>query len=161
MARLVRLALAVVALLAAVLPAARADLDVIRDPAELQARFSDKTVYGRFPSGDNFREYHAPDGRTAYFQLQCLHAGTWWVTRLLHDFGQIAAGTPIICYDYPTLNDKADPSCFAVGGPAGRERFFPIGGNPDFTGIPSATVERLLPGNPDNLALDQEGCPGV
>ena len=73
----------------------------------------------------------------------------------------VPAGTPLICYDYPTLNDKGDPSCFAVGGAPGRERFYPIAGNPDFAGIPSAYVERLLPGNPDNLQLDQEGCPGV
>ncbi|PWR23031.1 hypothetical protein [Zavarzinia compransoris] len=150
-------------LAAAVLAAgpARAEVDVIRSADQLQRLFADRTLVGRFLSGDTFKEYYAPDGRVAYFQLQCLHSGTWWVESLAQDFGMLQAGTPIICFDYPSLNAKDDPSCFAVGGPTGRERFYPIGGDPGNTGIPGAIAEQWSQGNTEPLPLGEDGCPSV
>lgn len=139
----------------------RAEVDVIRSAEELQARFSDRTLIGRFLSGDTFKEYYSPDGRVAYVQLQCLHSGTWWVETLGQDFGMLQAGLPIICFDYPSLTAKDDPACFAVGGSKGRERFYPIGGDPSNTGIPSAIAERWTPGNSEKLPLGEDNCPSA
>ncbi len=140
---------------------AHAQPDVIRDSEQLRALFSNRTLNGHFLSGDKFKEFYAPDGRSAYFQLQCLHSGTWWIDSLSQDFGAFEAGTPLACFDYPTLNAKDDPSCFAVGGPKGAERFYPIGGDPANTGIPGAFVDHWAPGNPESLPLGEDGCPSV
>jgi len=145
----------------AALPATAAGPDVIRDPDALKSLFSGRTVYGRFLSGDRFIEYYAPDGRAAYFQLQCLHAGKWWITELTEPFGRIEAGTPIACFSYPTLNAPDMAACFAVGGSAGRERFYPIGGEPAYAGTPAASVERWATGNAEPLPLDMDNCPSV
>lgn len=144
-----------------VLPVAKADVDVIRDPVQLRDLLAGRTVYGRFLSGDSFTEYYSPDGKTAYLQLQCLHAGRWWIERLVVDFGIFEAGTPIVCFRYQDLNPDDPPSCFAVGGATGAEVFYGLDGAPEYSGIPTARAERWAEGNAEPLSLDGNGCPAV
>lgn len=153
----------VAALVASLLipPATAAGPELIRDPQALKALFSGRTVYGRFLDGSPWTEYYSPDGRAAYVQLQCLHSGNWWITRLSQTFGSIEAGTPIACFSYPTQNAPGDAFCFAVGGSPGRERFYPVHGHSEYTGIPAAIAERWADGNAEALPLDQDGCPSV
>ena len=139
---------------------ARADVDVIRDAERLQNLFSDRTVYARFLNGDEFKEYYAPDGQTAYFVHQCLYSGRWWIEELSLDFGIFAQGTPVICFAYPALNQD-DPSCFAVGGRTGRERLYAIAGVPENTGIPTAWAYGWRAGNPEPLAVGVDDCPSA
>ncbi len=156
--------LALVAALAASLlagPARAEGPEVIRDPEALKTLFAGRTLFARFLNGERVIEYYAPDGRSAYVQKQCLHAGKWWVTELTKAFGRIQAGTPIACFSYPTLNEPDDPACFAVGGTTGHERFYPVHGDTRYVGLPAVMAERWTQGNTETLPLDMDDCPSV
>lgn len=131
---------------------------VIADATGLRALFAERTLHGRFASGDPFIEYYRADGVSAYWQLGCLHQGQWWIDTLKAAYGPFAAGTAVACFAYPTLNDAADPACFTVGGPAGHERFYALGGAIDAS-RPTATVENWSAGNSEPLPLGQSYCP--
>ena len=42
------------------------DAVAIMDPGEIKKTLDDLTIYGRYVDGENWIEYHLPDGRTAY-----------------------------------------------------------------------------------------------
>jgi hypothetical protein len=77
------------------------DAVAITDPAEIKKTLNDLTIYGRYVDGENWIEYHLPDGRTAYWEKGCTYPGKWWM-----DHGQV-------CYAYPNYHDNA-PNCFVL-----------------------------------------------
>ncbi|MCF4166387.1 hypothetical protein L2U69_12095 [Zavarzinia compransoris] len=164
-ARALRAAFATLVLAAAFLldatAAARADVDVIRDPARLRDMLAGRTLYGRYLNGDAVAEYYAPDGKAAYRQRQCLYAGRWWIERLTADFGIFEAGTPTVCFQYRALNPDGPPFCFAVSGTAGAERFYGTSGAPEYSGIPTLLTDHWAEGNAEPLSLEGDGCPSV
>lgn len=77
------------------------DAVAITDPAEIKKTLDDLTIYGRYVDGENWIEYHLPDGRTAYWEKGCTYPGKWWM-----EHGQV-------CYAYPNYHDNA-PNCFIL-----------------------------------------------
>ncbi len=77
------------------------DARAITDTTEAKRILDDLTIYGRYTDGENWIEYHLPDGRTAYWEKGCTYPGKWWV-----ESGQV-------CYAYPNYHDNA-PNCFIL-----------------------------------------------
>jgi hypothetical protein len=77
------------------------DAVAILDPGEIKKTLDDLTIYGRYVDGENWIEYHLPDGRTAYWEKGCTYPGKWWM-----DHGQV-------CYAYPNYHDNA-ANCFIL-----------------------------------------------
>jgi hypothetical protein len=77
------------------------DAVAVTDPAAIRAKLDDTTVYGRYYDGEDWIEYHMPDGRTAYWEKGCTYPGKWW-----EENGQV-------CYAYPNYRDGA-PNCFLL-----------------------------------------------
>lgn len=77
------------------------DAQPVTDPAEIKSILDDLTIYGRYVDGENWIEYHLPDGRTAYWEKGCTYPGKWWLEQ-----GQV-------CYAYPNYHDGA-PNCFIL-----------------------------------------------
>lgn len=90
------------------------DAVAVFDPAEIKKTLDDLTIYGRYVDGENWIEYHLPDGRTAYWEKGCTYPGTWWMQN-----GQV-------CYAYPNYHDNA-PNCFVLyRRPGGQIQFVAI-----------------------------------
>jgi hypothetical protein len=77
------------------------DAVAVLDPDEIKKILDDLTIYGRYVDGENWIEYHLPDGRTAYWEKGCTYPGKWWMQQ-----GQV-------CYAYPNYHDGA-PNCFVL-----------------------------------------------
>jgi hypothetical protein len=77
------------------------DAVAVTDPAAIKAKLDDMTIYGRYYDGEDWIEYHMPDGRTAYWEKGCTYPGKWWLQN-----GQV-------CYAYPNYHDNA-PNCFIL-----------------------------------------------
>jgi len=77
------------------------DAVAIMDPDQIKKTLDDLTIYGRYVDGENWIEYHLPDGRTAYWEKGCTYPGKWWL-----DHGQV-------CYAYPNYHDNA-ANCFIL-----------------------------------------------
>lgn len=77
------------------------DARAVTDPNEIRQILDNLTIYGRYVDGENWIEYHLPDGRTAYWEKGCTYPGKWWLEN-----GQV-------CYAYPNYNDNA-ANCFIL-----------------------------------------------
>ena len=77
------------------------DAIAVFDPGEIKKILDDLTIYGRYVDGENWIEYHLPDGRTAYWEKGCTYPGKWWLEQ-----GQV-------CYAYPNYHNNA-PNCFVL-----------------------------------------------
>ncbi len=77
------------------------DALAVTDPADMKRILDDLTIYGRYVDGENWIEYHLPDGRTAYWEKGCTYPGKWWLQN-----GQV-------CYAYPNYHDNA-ANCFIL-----------------------------------------------
>ena len=77
------------------------DAEPVTDADEIKRILDNLTIYGRYVDGENWIEYHMPDGTTAYWENGCTYPGRWWMER-----GQI-------CYAYPNYNEGA-PNCFLL-----------------------------------------------
>jgi hypothetical protein len=77
------------------------DAQAVTDPGEIKRILDDLTIYGRYVDGENWIEYHLPDGRTAYWEKGCTYPGKWWLQN-----GQV-------CYAYPNYHDNA-ANCFIL-----------------------------------------------
>src|SRR5262245_26484454 len=64
----------------------------IADDGALADLLRDQTIHGVYSDGSEWMEYHAADGRSAYWD-GCTHPGQWWVAH------------GMACYRYP-----GDPS---------------------------------------------------
>ena len=90
------------------------DAVAIMDPGEIKKTLDDLTIYGRYVDGENWIEYHLPDGRTAYWEKGCTYPGKWWM-----EHGQV-------CYAYPNYHDNA-ANCFVLyRRPSGEIQFVAI-----------------------------------
>ena len=90
------------------------DAVAVFDPGEIKKILDDLTIYGRYVDGENWIEYHLPDGRTAYWENGCTYRGKWWLEQ-----GQV-------CYAYPNYHDNA-PNCFVLyRRPSGQIQFVTI-----------------------------------
>lgn len=90
------------------------DARAITDAAEAKRILDDLTIYGRYIDGENWIEYHLPDGRTAYWEKGCTYPGKWWLEK-----GQV-------CYAYPNYHDGA-ANCFILfQRPSGEIQFAAI-----------------------------------
>jgi hypothetical protein len=90
------------------------DAVAITDPQQIKKTLDDLTIYGRYVDGENWIEYHLPDGRTAYWEKGCTYPGKWWMQN-----GQV-------CYAYPNYHDNA-PNCFILyRRPSGEIQFVAI-----------------------------------
>lgn len=90
------------------------DAVAIMDPTEIKKTLDDLTIYGRYVDGENWIEYHLPDGRTAYWEKGCTYPGKWWL-----EHGQV-------CYAYPNYHDNA-ANCFVLyRRPSGEIQFVAI-----------------------------------
>ena len=77
------------------------DALAVTDEGEIRRILDDLTIYGRYVDGENWIEYHLPDGRTAYWEKGCTYPGKWWLQN-----GQV-------CYAYPNYHDNA-ANCFIL-----------------------------------------------
>src|SRR4030095_5502844 len=77
------------------------DAIAIMDPNEIKKTLDDLTIYGRYVDGENWIEYHLPDGRTAYWEKGCTYPGKWWMEQ--HQ----------VCSAYPNYPDSA-ANCFVL-----------------------------------------------
>ncbi len=90
------------------------DAVAVMDPGEIRKILDDLTIYGRYVDGENWIEYHLPDGRTAYWEKGCTYPGKWWLEQ-----GQV-------CYAYPNYHNSA-PNCFVLyRRPGGQIQFVAI-----------------------------------
>ena len=90
------------------------DAVAVFDPGEIKKILDDLTIYGRYVDGENWIEYHLPDGRTAYWENGCTYPGKWWMEQ-----GQV-------CYAYPNYHNNS-PSCFVLyRRPSGQIQFVTI-----------------------------------
>ncbi|WP_119303994.1 hypothetical protein [Dongia deserti] len=90
------------------------DAVAVFDPDEIKKILDDLTIYGRYVDGENWIEYHLPDGRTAYWEKGCTYPGKWWMEQ-----GQV-------CYAYPNYHNNA-PNCFVLyRRPGGQIQFVAI-----------------------------------
>jgi hypothetical protein len=149
-ARCFALALPILALLAgaslAQEEARRPDGERITDPATIDRLLKDQTLYGRYTSGLPWAEYHAPDGRTAYRQDNCIYPGHWRVE------------ADVVCFRYDAFN-QGQPSCFRLYKHGDRLDFY----QQDFGGtwhLNAFTVDRRQ-GNPEHMPVEGQACVGV
>jgi hypothetical protein len=77
------------------------DAQAVTDDGEIRKILDNLTIYGRYVDGENWIEYHLPDGRTAYWEKGCTYPGKWWLQN-----GQV-------CYAYPNYHDNA-ANCFIL-----------------------------------------------
>lgn len=114
----------------------------IADDEELTVLLRDQTIRGVYSDGDEWIEYHAPDGRSAYWD-GCSHVGEWW----------IADG--MACYRYRDDPSHAD-HCWYVYRKGERIEFvyFPEGTEGP-VGAYSLEISR---GNPEHLPLNRTDC---
>jgi hypothetical protein len=90
------------------------DAVAIMDEGEIKKTLDDLTIYGRYVDGENWIEYHLPDGRTAYWEKGCTYPGKWWM-----EHGQV-------CYAYPNYHNNA-ANCFVMyRRPSGEIQFVAI-----------------------------------
>lgn len=100
-----------------------------------------RTQYGNRSDGTSDIEYHAPDGRSAYWYEGCLWRGQWWATE------------EMLCYLYPTT-DWPGPHCFTVERRAGAYYF--VAAN-DSDAPLTIRITANEPGNTENFPMDAEG----
>lgn len=90
------------------------DAQAVTEPGAIRSILDDLTIYGRYVDGENWIEYHLPDGRTAYWEKGCTYPGKWWL-----ESGQV-------CYAYPNYRDGA-ANCFILfRRPSGEIQFVAI-----------------------------------
>jgi hypothetical protein len=119
-----------------------ADRQRVADDDKLSGLLLDQTVHGIYSDGGEWFEYHAADGRCAYWD-GCSHPGQWWVT----------AG--LVCYRYPGDPAKVD-HCWYVYQTDRRIEFVYALDGPH--GPVGAYSLEILPGNPEHLPLGRSDC---
>lgn len=102
---------------------------------------ADRTQYGDRSDGSSDIEYHAADGRSAYWYEGCLWRGQWWATE------------EMLCYLYPTT-DWPGPHCFTVERQAGDYYF--VAANDSYDPL-TIRITANEPGNTENFPMDAEG----
>src|SRR5689334_17711854 len=124
------------------------DAVAVTDPGEIKKTLDDLTIYGRYVDGENWIEYHLPDGRTAYWEKGCTYPGKWWM-----EHGQV-------CYAYPNYRNGA-PNCFILFvRPDGSVQFVAIADDGS-TYLASFSL-KVEHGNTANLAIGEKSpCVGV
>jgi hypothetical protein len=114
----------------------------ITDNDALGDLLRDRTIHGVYSDGSEWIEYHAADGRSAYWD-GCTHPGKWWV----------ADGKA--CYRYP-----GDPShvdhCWFIYREGERIEFVY---SPDGVDGPVGAYSlEIKAGNPEHLPLNTSDC---
>jgi hypothetical protein len=125
-------------------PAAAQELPRTRiaDEGELRELLSDRTVHGVYADGNEWIEYHAADGRSAYWD-GCTRPGRWWIE------------DGLACYRY--AGDPANTDhCWYVFTSGPRIEFVYAPDGP--RGRAGAYSRSIAPGNPENLPLDGSDC---
>lgn len=123
-------------------PAQEAVRERVADDTALTELLRDQTIHGVYADGDEWIEYHAPDGRSAYWD-GCSHPGKWW----------IADG--LACYRYPEDPTHAD-HCWYVYQTNKRIEFVYYPDGPE--GPVGAYSLEVTQGNPDHLPLNRTDC---
>lgn len=119
----------------------------VEDSTAIKALLDNLTIYGRYTDGTDWIEYHAPNGRSAYWEKGCTSPGVWWIQEKQ------------ICYAYPNYRDGA-PNCFLLFRTAGGVQFVSTDGEGNVQ--LSSTSTKIIQGNPENLSLDKSvQCLGV
>lgn len=130
------------------LPALPPDAIPVTDAGAIKAALDDLTIYGRYYDGEDWIEYHRPDGVSAYNEKGCTYPGRWWIEE-----GNI-------CYAYPNYRDNA-ANCFLMFvRPNGGIYFvaFDSGGS----GYLASNSIKTAPGNDAHLPLGgMSPCVGV
>jgi hypothetical protein len=123
-----------------------AGAELMTDRAAIEKLLSDRTLYGRYSDGDPWAEYHEADGRTAYRQNNCTHAGHWWVE------------SGLVCFRYDDFN-AGKPTCFQLYRRGDRLEFY----NQQFDGSwkLNAYTTDIRPDNPDKMPVEGQVCVGV
>jgi len=114
----------------------------VADDKALADLLRNQTIHGIYADGNEWIEYHAPDGRSAYWD-GCSHPGKWW----------IADG--LACYRYPEDPSRAD-HCWYVYQTSKRIEFVYHPYGPE--GPVGAYSLEVTPGNPDHLPLNSSDC---
>lgn len=114
----------------------------IADDKVLGDLLRDQTIHGIYANGDEWIEYHAPDGRSAYWD-GCSHPGKWW----------IADG--LACYRYPEDPTHAD-HCWYVYRRSKRIEFVYAADGPE--GPVGGYSLEVTQGNPEHLPLNKSDC---
>jgi hypothetical protein len=114
----------------------------ITDDTALDQLFRDRTIHGIYSDGREWIEYHAADGRSAYWD-GCTHPGQWW----------IAGG--MACYRYPGDPLNKD-HCWFIYRDGDRIEFVY---SPDGVDGPVGAYSlEIKPGNPEHLPLNTTDC---
>jgi hypothetical protein len=123
-----------------------AGAELMTDRTTIEKLLSDRTLYGRYSDGDAWAEYHEPDGRTAYHQNNCTHAGRWWIE------------SGLVCFRYDDFN-AGRPTCFQLYRRGDRLEFY----NRQFDGSwkLNAYTTDIRPDNPDKMPVEGQACVGV
>lgn len=123
-----------------------AGAELMTDRAAIEKLLSNRTLYGRYSDGEAWAEYHEADGRTAYHQNNCTHAGHWWI-----DSG-------LVCFRYDDYN-AGKPTCFQLYRRGDRLEFY----NQQFDGSwkLNAYTTGSRPDNPDKMPVEGQACVGV
>ena len=124
------------------------DAVAVTDPAQIKAKLDDMTIYGRYYDGEDWIEYHMPDGRTAYWEKGCTYPGKWWEQN------------DQVCYAYPNYRSGA-PNCFYLFvRPDGSVQF--VGVSDDGSAYVASFSTKIDHGNTPNLAVGGlSPCVGV
>lgn len=115
------------------------DARAITEPGEIKRLLDNLTIYGRYVDGENWVEYHLPDGRTAYWEKGCTYPGKWWM-----ESGQV-------CYAYPNYHDGA-ANCFILYRRPNGEIQFAAVADAGFSYLASFSL-KTAPGNDAALPI--------
>lgn len=115
------------------------DALAVTEPGEIKRILDDLTIYGRYVDGENWVEYHLPDGRTAYWEKGCTYPGKWWLEN-----GQV-------CYAYPNYHDGA-ANCFILYRRPNGEIQFAAVADAGFSYLASFSL-KTAPGNDAALPI--------
>jgi len=114
----------------------------VTDDEALTNLLRDRTIHGVYANGNEWMEYHAADGRSAYWD-GCTHPGKWW----------IADGKA--CYRYPGDPAHVDHCWFIYREGERIEFVYSPDGVDGPVGAYSLEIE---PGNPEHLPLNTSDC---
>ena len=114
----------------------------IADDNALGDLLRNRTIHGVYSDGSEWIEYHAADGRSAYWD-GCTHPGKWWV----------ADGKA--CYRYPGDPSHVDHCWFIYREGERIEFVYSPDGVDGPVGAYSLQVEQ---GNPEHLPLNTSDC---